>query len=177
MDPIIRLRRELHAIPEVSGQEIKTKAMLMAFVKEHTELELHHCGEGFYAAYRADKPTKGAIAFRADYDALALSDGGAGHLCGHDGHAAALCGAALEVAKKAPERDVIFLFQPAEETGEGAKACLELFEKERIAEIYGAHNLPGFPLGQVVTRKGTFACASRGVTLSFRGKITHAAYP
>ena len=49
--------------------------------------------------------------------------------------------------------------------------------KEQIGEIYGAHNLPGFPAGAVYTRPGTFACASRGVTLRFSGAPTHAAYP
>lgn len=54
---------------------------------------------------------------------------------------------------------------------------MELFQIERVDQIYGAHNLPGFPLGQMVTRPGTFACASRGVTLSFQGQPAHAAYP
>ena len=55
--------------------------------------------------------------------------------------------------------------------------CCELFRREQVDEIYGAHNLPGFPLGRVITRPGTFACASRGLTLRFAGKPTHAAYP
>lgn len=74
-------------------------------------------------------------------------------------------------------RNVFLLFQPAEETGAGAAPCCELFEKESVAEIYGAHNLPGFPEGEIYTRPGTFACASRGVTLRFQGAPTHAAYP
>lgn len=70
---------------------------------------------------------------------------------------------------KSVGRNVFLLFQPAEETGAGAAPCCELFEKESVAEIYGAHNLPGFPEGEVYTKPGTFACASRGVTLRFRG--------
>lgn len=177
LDSIIALRKTLHACPEVSGREEKTKALLMDFLKVHTTLEIHPCGEGFYAAHREISPAKTAIALRADYDALATADGTANHLCGHDGHAAALCGAALLAEGKHFDRDVFFLFQPAEETGEGAEGCLELFRRETIGEIYGAHNLPGFPLGQVVTCPGTFACASRGMTLHFRGSPTHAAYP
>ena len=124
-----------------------------------------------------EMPTKPAIALRADYDALATLDGGAAHLCGHDGHAASLCAVALLLEGKAVGRNVFLLFQPAEETGAGAAACCELFEKESVAEIYGAHNLPGFPEGEIYTRPGTFACASRGVTLRFQGAPTHAAYP
>lgn len=181
---IRKLRQELHACPEISGRERRTRAALKNFLEEHTEMELHECGKGFYAVFRSTVPVPGrkTVALRADYDALALPGGGAAHLCGHDGHASALCGTALllEQAKKEgldPGRDVCFLFQPAEETGEGAEPCTELFEKEEIGEIYGAHNLPGFAFGEVYTKAGTFACGSEGVTLRFTGKPTHAAYP
>ena len=171
------LRHALHACPERSGQEEKTKALLQAFLRGHTTLELHPCGEGFYCVHREKDAAKPAIALRADYDALATPDGGAAHLCGHDGHAAGLCAAALMLEGATVGRNVFLLFQPAEETGAGAGPCCELFQKEHVSEIYGAHNLPGFPEGIVFTRAGTFACASRGVTLRFQGAPTHAAYP
>lgn len=181
---IKELRHRLHTCPEISGQERKTKAALKQFLEESTNLELHDCGGGFYAVYRsstADSAKKG-VAFRADYDALALPEGGAAHLCGHDGHASALCGAALLLEQQVkegrdPGRNVYFLFQPAEETGAGAAPCCELFDKEEIEEIYGAHNLPGFAFGELYTKEGTFACGSEGLTLRFIGKPTHAAYP
>lgn len=177
LETLIQLRHALHCCPEISGNELHTKALLMDFLKTHTTLEIHPCGAGFYAAHRETAPLKGAIALRADYDALALPDGSAAHLCGHDGHAAALCGAAMMTEGKTFGRNIFFLFQPAEETGGGAAGCLELLRKETVSEIYGAHNLPGWPLGQIVTRPGTFACASRGLTLHFKGAPTHAAYP
>lgn len=171
------LRAALHTCPELSGHEFKTKAMLMKFLQENTTMELVECGDGFYAAHREVQTDKCGIALRADYDALALPGGSAGHLCGHDGHAAALCGVALKLEGKRVGRNVFLLFQPAEEIGTGAKKCIRIFEKELIGEIYGAHNLPGVPLGRVTTRPGTFACASNGLTLSFKGAATHAAYP
>ena len=174
---ITELRHALHSCAELSNEEVKTKALLMDFLRGHTSLELHPCGEGFYAAHREANPTKPAIAIRADYDALAKPDGTAAHLCGHDGHAAALCGAALMAEGRTLGRNVFFLFQPAEETGDGAAPCCDIFNKEDIGEIYGAHNLPEWEFGRVITREGTFACASRGVTLRFTGKPTHAAYP
>lgn len=76
---IKELRHRLHTCPEISGQERKTKAALKQFLEENTGLELHDCGGGFYAVYRsstADSAKKG-VAFRADYDALALPEGGA----------------------------------------------------------------------------------------------------
>lgn len=147
---IYNLRQALHNCPECSGHEIQTRASLIEFLSTHTTLELHDCGDGFYAAHRESGGTRPSVALRADYDALTLPGGGAAHLCGHDGHAAALCGAALSIEGETLDRDVFFLFQPAEETGAGAIGCLELFRKEQVEQIYGAHNLPGFPLGQVL---------------------------
>ena len=174
---IENLRHALRQCPEVSGRETRTEALLQQFLRAHTTLELQPCGEGFYAAHREKNASKPAIALRADYDALATLDGGAAHLCGHDGHAASLCAVGLMLEGKIVGRNVFLLFQPAEETGAGAAPCCELFQKEAVSEIYGAHNLPGFPEGEIYTRPGTFACASRGVTLRFQGAPTHAAYP
>ena len=177
LDQIIALRAQLHACAEVSGREAVTKHTLLTFLREHTSLELHELAGGFYAAHREPEGTKSTVALRADYDALATPQGGAAHLCGHDGHAAALCGVALMLEGQSIGRSVFLLFQGAEETGAGAALCCELFDREKVDEIYGAHNLPGFPFGAVLTRAGTFACASRGVTIHFVGKPAHAAYP
>ena len=95
LDQIIALRAQLHACAEVSGREAVTKRTLLTFLREHTSLELHELAGGFYAAHREPEGTKPTVALRADYDALATPEGGAAHLCGHDGHAAALCGVAL----------------------------------------------------------------------------------
>ena len=176
IEKIKKLRQSLHSCPEVSGQEKETKKRIQNWLREHTSLEIYPCGDGFYAAHREPKAEKG-IALRADYDALALPDGGAAHLCGHDGHAAGLCGVAAALEGKTIEKNVFLLFQPAEETGQGAKSCCSIFEKEEITEIYGLHNLPGVPFGLVTTRSDTFACASKGITIRFVGKPTHAAYP
>ncbi len=174
---ITALRARLHMCAEVSGHEVVTRRTLTDFLRGNTTLELHDCGEGFYAAHREKNAARSAIALRADYDALATPEGGAAHLCGHDGHASALCGVGLMLEGRTVGRSVFLIFQPAEETGAGAKPCCEIFTQEQIGEVYGAHNLPGVPLGQVTTRAGTFACASRGVTLRFTGRPAHAAYP
>ena len=97
--------------------------MLMDFLKTHTTMELYPCGDGFYAAHRETAPYKPSLALRADYDALALPDGTASHLCGHDGHAAALCGAALLVVLAGILLGEDYLLplveEPARSTGEG----------------------------------------------------------
>ena len=99
---IVNLRQKLHQCPEISGQEARTKALLQEFLRAHTSLEILPCGEGFYAAHREQATEKPAIALRADYDALATPDGGAAHLCGHDGHAASLCAGPLPRRSSSP---------------------------------------------------------------------------
>jgi len=171
------LRGRLHACPEISGQERRTREEIMTFLSRYTTLELVDCGSWFYAAHREKREIKPGIALRADYDALSMPDGTAAHLCGHDGHAAALCGIGLLLEGKTVGRNVYLLFQPAEETGAGAQICTEILVRENIGEIYGAHNLPGVAFGVVTTRPGTFACASCGLILNFTGAAAHAAYP
>lgn len=176
LDKIVALRHRLHDHPECSGSEMRTKAIIIDFLRTHTSLEINPYGDGFYAAHREASASKPSVALRADYDALPASNGMAAHLCGHDGHTAALCGVALQLEGSAFGHNIFLLFQPAEETGQGAKGCLTLFDREQIDAIYGAHNLPGYPLGEMYTRPGTFACASLGLVISFRGTPTHAAY-
>ena len=109
IEQIMELRKQLHRIPEHSMQEVKTKQLLMDFLKSHTALEIVDCGAWFYAVKRAVNPVttesnkafdvsettmeipdqmaeyRQPIAFRADMDAVCGKDGKPGHFCGHDG--------------------------------------------------------------------------------------------
>ena len=140
---ILELRKQLHALAEPSMLEYKTKALLMGFLREHTSLEIVDCGSWFYAIHKGEG-RQAPIAFRADFDAVLCQDGCARHLCGHDGHSAILAGLGLALEGLATKRDVYLLFQPAEETGQGAALCSSLLAEQQIEEIYGLHNLPGF---------------------------------
>ena len=102
------------------------------------------------------------------------------HRCGHDGHATILCGLAMRYGKKRPEKgNVILLFQPAEETGEGALAVINdpLFKDIKIDMAFALHNLPGYAKHQIVLKKGCFASASLGLKLIFDGATSHASQP
>ena len=173
---IKELRRTLHSIPEPSMKEVKTKRLLMDFLRSHTGLEIVDRGAWFYAYYQG-QDTEHAIAFRADYDAVVCQDGCARHLCGHDGHSAILVGFALELERIAPRRSVYLIFQPGEETGQGASLCSSLIDECNITEIYGIHNIPGYTQNEVLLLDGTFACASTGMEISIQGSPAHAAYP
>ena len=140
------------------------------------------------------------IAFRADMDAVCGQDGKPGHYCGHDGHSSILCGAAAWLSrvmersgntqvcdingnsgticqKQIINRDVYFIFQPGEEIGAGARLCRDLIIEKNIGEVYGLHNIPGYPRNHVLTIDGTFACASTGLEIHMTGTASHAAYP
>ncbi|MBO4384361.1 MAG: lipoate--protein ligase [Clostridia bacterium] len=171
---IISARRALHAAPELSGRETRTKEYLISFIKKNTSLAVHDMGAWFYAKY--DEGADRTVAVRADIDAVCV-EGAARHLCGHDGHSASLLGLAMLLGKRPIGRNVILLFQHAEETGAGAKECLKLFDLEKVDAVIGCHNIPGRPMGTALIKGGTFACASCGMDISLSGKPTHAAYP
>ena len=176
LNKVVELRHALNACAEISGNEHQTRARILSFLRENTALELHDEGAWIWACHR-ETDAETSIAFRADFDAVPVADGQARHLCGHDGHAAALCGLALLLEGRHVGRNVYLIFQHAEETGEGGRVCAELLRRAGIASVYGCHNLPGYPFGQIQLRKGAFACASRGLILQMQGSSAHAAYP
>ena len=188
-DKIISLRHLLHANPELSMQEINTRHFLIDFLKKYTRLEIREYGHWFCALYHAPVPGAPMIAFRADMDALPIPEGDAvpkdhaslhpdvSHKCGHDGHCAALAGFALEVWQKQPSVNVCFLFQHAEETGQGGRECAEFLADTGCTAVYAVHNLSGYPENSIICRRGLTQCASRGLTLYFHGRASHASQP
>lgn len=190
MDPTalalaVALRHDLHAHPECSCQERRTKETLMNFVKTHIHLEVVDMGQWFYALCRGKGP--GSIAFRADFDALPIQEElplpyrsqnpGVSHKCGHDGHSAALALLALTLDKETPSRDVYLIFQHGEEIGAGGAVCADFVARKGIQEVYAFHNMSGYPKGAVCLRTGTMNCASRGMILRFTGTPAHASTP
>ena len=174
---IVQLRKELHDHPEKSMHEVKTKQILMNFIKKHTQsLEIVDMGLWFYAVKRG-KVHGVPVAFRADFDAVTCADGCPRHLCGHDGHSAVLAGFSLWLDTEQLEKDVYLIFQPGEENGMGAILCSALIEEKGIGEIYGFHNIPGYACGEVILLEHTFACASTGLEIRLLGRQSHAAYP
>ncbi|MBQ9030542.1 MAG: amidohydrolase [Parasporobacterium sp.] len=187
LDGAIQLRRQLHADPELSLQEHQTKNRLIRFLREHTTFRIVDRGNWFYAVKQTDFASARVIAFRAEMDALPMEETlelphqsrtpGVSHKCGHDGHMAALCGLALELEQHPAKNTVILIFQPGEETGQGALLCRELIREANISEIYAFHNLSGYPEGMVVFRSGITQPASEGIRIVLTGKPSHAAEP
>ncbi|MGN1399478.1 MAG: M20 family metallopeptidase [Erysipelotrichaceae bacterium] len=173
-EKILQLRQTLHNNAELAFQERKTKAIISAFLNENTDFEVVDCGSYMYAC----KINKGnPIAFRCDMDAVCDNDNKPAHLCGHDGHCAIICGLAKRLSNCQTNRDIYLIFQPAEEIGQGGKICSQIIKEKQIKEIYGLHNIPNYPKGTILLRKGCFACGSVGLRISYFGKAVHAAYP
>jgi len=180
------LRHELHQHPELSNRETWTKLHLIDFLKIHTKLEIVDKGLWFYTVYRAGEGKKN-IAFRADFDALPMNETidlpyssqfpGISHKCGHDGHAACLAGFAMEIDRNGADKNIFFLFQHAEETGDGAAQCASFIKENNIEEIFAYHNWTGFPLKSVAVIDGTAQCASKGMTIHMEGVTSHASEP
>lgn len=182
----VGLRHELHAHPEISNHEVWTKQHLINFLQTHTSLEIVDKGLWFYAIYRSKVGRKN-IAFRADFDALPMEERielpygsqfpGVSHKCGHDGHAASLCGLALEIDQKGCDNNIFFLFQHAEETGDGAIQCVPFIKEQQIDEIFAWHNISGLTHNAVHVIDGTAQCASKGMTIHMEGAPSHASEP
>ena len=167
------LRRQLHDHPQTAGNECFAHDTIVAHLQSlsPTHVFTHVGGWGVVAAWIRD-PGRPVVAFRADTDALPI-----GHRCGHDGHTAILMRLAELV--DGGSGNALLLWQPAEETWQGALAVIEsgVLQRCDIKAIYGLHNSPGYPLGTVLLRQGTFAAASTGIVCRMKGVVTHASTP
>jgi amidohydrolase len=190
-EELVAFRKMLHANPEVSGKEYNTAKSVAKFLKTCTPTRVieNIGGTGIVAVFDSGKPGK-SVMFRAELDALPIQETntfeyastieGVSHKCGHDGHATVLLGLARILSEQKPKTGKIFLlFQPAEENGEGAKAIFSdlQFEDFKPDYIFAFHNLPGYPLNQIVVKNNSFTTAVKSIIIKINGKTAHAAEP
>lgn len=187
---LIDLRHWLHAHPEVSGKEKNTAAHVVDFIKKLNpdQLVTDIGGHGILALFDSGKPGP-TLLFRADMDALPIRESnafayrsktdGVSHKCGHDGHTTILCGLAERLSDEKPSAGKVYLlFQPAEETGEGA-AEIGKDPKFNVKPdlVFALHNLPGYEHGHIIVRDGLFSAAVNSLVIKLTGKTAHAAEP
>lgn len=190
LNDCIELRHYLHQHPEVSQQEKETHRYLFQKLKALAPDDIKTvAATGILVVFYGKRKGKN-ILFRADMDALPIEETITGpyvstnekvsHKCGHDGHSAVMFGLAQYFADSRPDQgNAVLLFQPAEENGWGARAVMEskILENLSIDYTVAFHNLPGFPLHQIVCKSGSFTSAVVSIAITFKGYTAHAAEP
>ena len=181
-------RRKLHQHPELSSHEEATAYEVSGFLEQTRPDKIIRGlgGHGVAVVYESGRPGP-TVMFRAELDALPIEElsgvphtsmvAGRSHTCGHDGHMAIIAGLARQFGRIRPAKGrVVLLFQPAEETGNGAA---QVVADPRYVEItpdfaFALHNWPGVPFGQVQIKTGVVNCASSGLRIVRDGKSAHA---
>ncbi|MDO5532450.1 M20 family metallopeptidase [Sutterella sp.] len=191
-DELARIRRDIHAHPELGFETPRTVALLKETLAGWgiTELDDTIVKGGLIAVIEGGRPGP-TVALRADIDALPMPDNSENawksttemrcHACGHDGHATWLLGALRYLNEKRAgfAGRVVGLFQPAEEIGRGALAVVEagVLEKYGVKEIYGAHDEPTIEKGRFGLLGGPAQASTDFFYITVRGRGVHAARP
>lgn len=188
---LLTLRKTLHQNPEVSGKEFETAKRINEFFNPIKPDQIIEKLGGQGLAFVFEGLEKGPVSlYRCELDGLPIQERndiphistlpGSSHVCGHDGHMAIISGLGLELSRNRPQKgNVILLFQPAEETGEGATAILKdpKFQQIKPDFAFALHNLPGYELNQVIIKKGAFTASSVGMVVKLHGRTSHSAHP
>lgn len=190
-DELIELRRWFHAHPELSFKEYETSKKIIGILKAlDIEVMEEVAGTGVVGILRGGLPGK-VVALRGDIDALPITEindvpykstvEGVMHACGHDSHMTSLLGAAMLLAARREELPgtVKFIFQPAEEINQGARAMIAegVLKNPEVDAIYGLHNSPNIPAGQVGVKAGPLMAAVDTTKMKIYGVSGHGAVP
>jgi hippurate hydrolase len=189
-EQFIAIRRQIHQHPELAFEEFKTGELVAGKLEQWGyRVERGLGGTGVVGQLRRGSGGK-RLGLRADMDALPMQEKtglryasgrpGIMHACGHDGHTAMLLGAAQYLAQEGDFSGTLnLIFQPAEEGGGGALRMMEdgLFDRFPCDAVFGMHNAPGSPQGQLAFRAGPMMASSDYVTITLRGTGGHGAEP
>ncbi len=185
-----RWRHTLHAQPELAYAEHLTADFVAAKLDACNIPYVRGLGRtGIVATITGHSPGR-SVGLRADMDALPLQEmndfahrsqhPGVMHACGHDGHTVMLLAAAEYLARERAFAGTIYgIFQPAEEGEAGAKAMMDdgLFERFPMDAVFGLHNWPWLPVGQMAMRAGPMMASMDIFEATVRGRGGHAAQP
>lgn len=190
---IVRYRRDLHRIPELGFDLGQTTAYVERVLAGLSCEVTHPCDSCVCAYFDAGVDAASTTAIRADMDALPIEEAtgasfasthpGKMHACGHDAHMAMALAAAVYVDRVLREypgelkRNVLFVFQPAEETTGGAKTVCEsgVFERYHVDRIFGFHVWPDLPAGTVASCAGPMLARASETHVRIHGESIHIA--
>lgn len=184
---MVELRRTFHRYPELAFEETRTAATIMEEL-DRLDIPYVYTGKGGCVVGRLESG-KGAptVAVRADMDALpgdeatglpfASAVPGKMHACGHDAHMAMVLGAASLLAADPPAGNVLFLFQPAEERGGGARVVLASGLLAGARAIFGGHVTHHYRTGEIMVEPGVVTAQSDSFSIRVQGRGGHGARP
>lgn len=186
----IRLRRELHQIPEPGFKEFKTQKHILSYLSTlpSKRLEIQTWRTGILVKIPGKNPTR-CIGYRTDMDGLPMQEdtthsfrsqhNGFMHACGHDMHMAIALGILEYFVDHPIQDDIVVIFQPAEEGPGGAFPMMqaEEFMKWKPDVIFALHIAPEYPVGTIATRSGILLANASELFIHLKGKAGHAAYP
>ena len=189
-EALVALRRDLHRHPEQGFEEHRTAGIVEARLRELGLSPERFGGTGVAALLDSGRSGR-CVLLRADMDALPVQEANVHdwastipqrmHACGHDGHTAALLAAAacLVANREQLAGRVLFVFQPAEEIGQGARAMIAdgLLERYPPDLAFGIHLWSGIPTGDVRIRPGPVMAAADGLQVKVTGRGGHGAMP
>lgn len=185
---LVKVRRYLHQYPEASMNEFHTAEYIRDYLDQHG-ISWEKAGETGTVAVIKGAAERPVIGLRGDIDALEMEElnkssycsknPGLMHACGHDGHTAALLGAAVYLQKHREELPgtVKLIFQPGEENGQGARSVVESGAIDDVEGVFGLHVSSSLPTGQVTIRKGVMSSANDKFKIWIRGKGCHGSAP
>jgi hippurate hydrolase len=172
------IRRTIHQHPELANEEHHTQRYIC---KKLQELGIPHRTDGLHTGVVAtlgpsvsEETHTHCVALRADLDALPVDEKTG---LGHDGHVAMLLGAAALLQHVELPGRVIFLFQPAEESGEGALSMIEDGAFAGVQAIYAGHIDRHFKVGQIAAEPGLICAYTDKFEIRVCGRGGHAARP
>ncbi|MEM6253116.1 MAG: M20 family metallopeptidase [Cyanobacteria bacterium P01_D01_bin.156] len=190
---LIEIRRHIHAHPELSGQEYQTAAYVAGVMSSCGFHVQEMVGKtGVVANLKGTGDTADILAVRTDMDALPIleqvelpftsKNRGIMHACGHDVHTTVGLGTAMVLAELTEQQQIFpgttrFLFQPAEETAQGAKWMIKDDVLADVKAIFGVHVLPNIQAGKVGLRRGALTAASDDLEIVILGESGHGARP
>lgn len=187
---LVKLRKELHQHPELSGEEKHTAKRIHDFLIENgaTDVITNIGGNGVAAVFTFS--SEPVIVIRCELDALPIEEvndfshsslnKGVSHKCGHDGQMVIVAGLIFWLKEQSFQQGkVILLFQPAEETGAGAEAVLkdERFLQLNPDYVFALHNLPGEEMHTVIQTGNIFSATVQSFAIYIKGKQAHASEP
>lgn len=181
LEELKTIRRRIHQNPEIGFDTFQTMETIQTIMNQNAAEY-----DGFSGVFYLDNKSKSSIGFRCELDGLPIKEKNQVsyhslndymHACGHDAHMAIMIILMKYLFLHEKKTSVLFIFQPAEESGAGAKHMIEkkILEKYHVQELYAVHVLPRCQ-DVIASKSGELMAASCEIKVKIHSKGGHAAH-